>query len=230
MSAVGLVIMLLTGWASPGFAYGLLLLLAFGVEWGYHTLLEWLWNGQTPGKRTLGLRVIRRSGVPLDLVRSAMRNLLRAADIFPMAYAAGLITMFATGKQRRLGDFAADTIVVRHRKVALRELPPLPEDAVELSPEAVASLGLRPRDVALIDAYFRRAPVLSPERATELAEILSQPVAQRLGIENARPAAVLAGMLLAEHSRRSSLFFSEKDVASFAATRSGSALRPRTTT
>jgi uncharacterized RDD family membrane protein YckC len=209
MSVVGFVVLLLTGWASPGFAYGLLLVLVFVVEWGYHTLLEWLWNGQTPGKRALGLRVIRRSGIPLDLVRSAMRNLLRAADIFPMAYAAGLITMFATGMQRRLGDFAADTIVVRHRKVALSELPALPEDALELAPEAVASLRLRPRDIALIDAYFRRAPILSPERATELAEILSQPLMERLGIEKASPAAALAGVLLAEHCRHSSLFLGE---------------------
>lgn len=207
MSIVGGVVMLLTGWASPGFAYGLLLLIAFAVEWGYHTLFEWLWNGQTPGKKALGLRVVRRSGVPLDLVRSAMRNLLRAADLFPMAYAAGLLTMFANGRERRLGDLAADTIVVRHKKASLGELPALPRDAVELAPQDAASLGLRPRDLALVDAYFRRAPILSPERALELAEILAEPVAARLGLGSQRPDAVLAGLLLAEHSRRSSLFF-----------------------
>jgi uncharacterized RDD family membrane protein YckC len=211
MSLVGGVILLLTGWATPGLGLGLLLLIAFAMEWGYHTLFEWLWNGQTPGKRVLGLRVIRRSGVPLDLVRSAMRNLLRAADIFPMAYAAGLITMFATGSPRRLGDIAADTIVVRTRKAALRDLPALPQDAVELTWEDMASLKLRPKELALVDAFFRRAPILSPERAAELAEILAQPLAQRLQMENTRPDALLAGLLLAEHARRSYLFGSRLD-------------------
>src|SRR4051812_4558498 len=63
---------------------GALMLLAyFGIEWFYTVLFEWLWNGQTPGKKALGLRVIKEGGFPIGIRDALLRNLLRAADLFP---------------------------------------------------------------------------------------------------------------------------------------------------
>lgn len=206
LSVVGMIVMMATGWASPGLATGLMLIIAFAVEWGYHTVLEWLWNGYTPGKRALKIRVVRADGVQVDFVRSAMRNLLRAADIFPFFYAAGLLTMFFTGSQRRLGDFAADTMVVREAPARLRDLPPLPEDAEALPPGAVGDLKLRDRDLALIDEFFRRRHLFSRERAEELAAILVEPARERLGLEPGDPEKLLAAILVAGHEVRSSWY------------------------
>jgi uncharacterized RDD family membrane protein YckC len=206
LSVVGMIVMMATGWASPGLATGLMLIIAFAVEWGYHTILEWLWNGFTPGKRALRIRVVRADGVRVDFVRSAMRNLLRAADIFPFFYAAGLLTMFFTGTQRRLGDIAADTMVVREAPARLRDLPPLPEEVETLPPGAVGELKLRDRDLALIDEFFRRRHLFSKERAEELAAILSEPARERLGLEESDPELLLAAILIAGHEVRASWY------------------------
>lgn len=206
MSVAYIVVMMATGWASPELAIGLMLIIAFAVEWGYHTILEWLWSGYTPGKRALRIRVVRADGVQVDFVRSAMRNLLRAADIFPFFYAAGLLTMFFTGTQRRLGDLAADTMVVREEPARLRDLPPLPEDAEVLPAGAVSELKLRDRDLALIDEFFRRRHLFSRERAEELAAILVEPARERLGLEPGDPEKLLAAILIAGHEVRSSWY------------------------
>jgi len=74
-----------------------------------------LWNGQSPGKRWTGLRVIRADGTPITLSESFIRNLTRLVDFLPAAYGVGIITMFIDKKSRRLGDLAAGTLVVHDR-------------------------------------------------------------------------------------------------------------------
>jgi uncharacterized RDD family membrane protein YckC len=214
VTVVGAIVMLATGWASEGLATGLVLVLLFAVEWLYNTLLEWLFNGVTPGKKALRLRVLRTDGVAVDFVRAAMRNLLRAADLFPFFYATGLLTMFFTGTQRRLGDLAADTMVVREERPRLRDLPPLPERPVELPTGALAGLGLRDRDLALVDEFFRRRHLFSADRAEELAAVLADPVAERMGEGDADPERLLAGVLLAGHEARSSWYGRDTAVSS----------------
>lgn len=90
-------------------------LLAFGFFWGYYILFELLWNGQSPGKRWVGLRVIRTDGAPITLVESIVRNLVRLIDFLPAYYGIGVVTMFVHSQSRRLGDLAAGTIVVHDR-------------------------------------------------------------------------------------------------------------------
>lgn len=200
------IIFVATGLASPGLATGLVLILVFLVEWGYCTLFEWLWSGYTPGKRALGIRVVRTDGIAIDFVRSAMRNLLRAADFFPALYATGLIVMFVDKKSRRLGDFAADAMVIREKRVRLRRLPALPSNAAVLPAQALGALRLKEPDISLIDEFFRRRHLFSTERSTELAAILAEPAAAVLGLPNPDPEAVLAGIMTAGHERRSSSF------------------------
>src|SRR5688572_15061001 len=95
--------------------YAVFGLVAFLFYWGYYIFFEMLWNGQTPGKRWTGLRVLRADGTPITLSESLIRNLARIVDILPMAYGVGIITMFIDKQSRRLGDIAAGTLVVHDR-------------------------------------------------------------------------------------------------------------------
>ena len=85
----------------------------FLVQWWYGALFEWFANGQTPGKRALRLRTISADGLRIRFLQSVVRNLMRIVDLIPGLYLAGGMAMLLDGSQRRLGDFAAGTIVVR---------------------------------------------------------------------------------------------------------------------
>ena len=93
--------------------YGVLVLLTFLLAWSYFILFEWLWQGQTIGKRMYGLRVIRDDGAPAGFLAVLIRNLLRPVDFLPALYGLGLLTIIVTSRSQRLGDIAAGTYVVR---------------------------------------------------------------------------------------------------------------------
>jgi uncharacterized RDD family membrane protein YckC len=89
----------------------------FAVMWGYFTLFEWLWHGQTPGKYLLGIRVIQWRGTAITFFQSTVRNLLRVADSLPIPLPLGpgllgFVVASCNREQRRLGDLAGDTLVV----------------------------------------------------------------------------------------------------------------------
>ncbi|HEX9990628.1 MAG TPA: RDD family protein [Chloroflexia bacterium] len=90
-----------------------LVLVVFIIFWGYFAIFEAVWNGQTPGKRAGRLRVIRRTGQPIGASEAMVRNLIRIVDFMPGFYGIGLISMFIDKEARRLGDFAAGTIIIR---------------------------------------------------------------------------------------------------------------------
>lgn len=103
----------------PKWTIAVMIICLFLLFAGYFIVFEWLWNGQTPGKRLLKLRVIREDGRPITLWESAARNLLRLFDTFPgfifPIYSIGLITIFMSRRDQRLGDLFAGTVVVRER-------------------------------------------------------------------------------------------------------------------
>lgn len=101
-------------------AGGLLSLLAFAFALLYFVLLEGLMNGQTIGKRALGIRVRMADGTPIGLEAAILRNFLRPADLLPGFYLIGLVTMFLSSRAQRLGDLAAGTVVVSERREASR--------------------------------------------------------------------------------------------------------------
>jgi uncharacterized RDD family membrane protein YckC len=106
---------------SPGDAAfgGVIRLLLFVFGWSYFILLEWLWNGQTVGKRWYGLRVINEDGSPAGFVAVFVRNLVRIIDFLPGLYGLGLVVIVFTSRSQRLGDLAAGTFVVRAPKPQL---------------------------------------------------------------------------------------------------------------
>src|SRR5438093_10564458 len=83
------------------------------LAWLYFVLLEWLWNGQTIGKRLFGLRVISEDGEPARFVAVVVRNLVRVIDFLPVLYGVGLVALVISSRSQRLGDYAGGTFVVR---------------------------------------------------------------------------------------------------------------------
>jgi uncharacterized RDD family membrane protein YckC len=165
---LGIVFMFLPGYSGQG----LLLLLMFLLEWFYPVLFEVYRNGQTPGKKWLGLAVVNDDLTPVLWSASLVRNLLRAVDFLPLAYLGGLCSMVLNGRFQRLGDLAAGTLVV-HRPPA-RAAGTLPE----CKPRApFAALALDDQ-IALID-FAQRHGEISAERQRELANILSEMTGQR---------------------------------------------------
>ncbi len=98
---------------SPDMAQGLGILLYFIVTLAYRILLEWLWRGQTVGKRLLRLRVVDIEGMRLQPSQVVVRNLLRAVDFLPAFYIVGGLTCLLSRHAQRLGDIAANTVVIR---------------------------------------------------------------------------------------------------------------------
>lgn len=108
-----------------GLALALYALVNFALLWGYFVVFELLWNGQTPGKRVAGIRVVRLDSSPAGALAIVVRNLVRLIDFLPAAYGVGLLTMFIDRRSRRLGDLAAGTLVIRERReIALATLQP----------------------------------------------------------------------------------------------------------
>lgn len=104
------------GGSAGSWGIAALALIQFCIVTFYHLFFEFLWNGQTPGKRWIGIRVIQSNGLPLTTSGAIIRNLLRLFDFLPVLYGVGLIALFATKNTQRLGDLAAKTIVVRERR------------------------------------------------------------------------------------------------------------------
>ena len=103
----------------PKWTVAILIIIIFALFAGYFVFFEWLWNGQTPGKRLMKLRVIREDGRPITLWEALARNLLRIFDAVPgfvlPIYSIGLITIFMSNRDQRIGDMFAGTVVVRER-------------------------------------------------------------------------------------------------------------------
>jgi uncharacterized RDD family membrane protein YckC len=107
---------------APNWVIALLIILLFLISSGYFIFFEWLWNGQTPGKRWLKLRVIREDGRPITFWEAMVRNLTRIFDMQPTLipiigfYSVGIISVFINRRDQRVGDLFAGTVVVRERE------------------------------------------------------------------------------------------------------------------
>ncbi|MDT7604917.1 MAG: hypothetical protein QOF61_2914 [Acidobacteriota bacterium] len=102
---------------APKWAIAALIIAVFLIWSGYFAIFEWLWHGQTPGKRLLRLRVIREDGRPVTFWEAAARNLVRIFDMQPFPfYSVGLLSVFLSSRDQRIGDFVAATVVVRERE------------------------------------------------------------------------------------------------------------------
>jgi uncharacterized RDD family membrane protein YckC len=164
-SVFGLMFMgLLALFGDAGKGTGLVIL--FLMMWAYAVVCEVCFNGQTLGKRMMGLRVVRPDGTPVTWVPSVVRNLLRVVDILPGVYATGLLSTLMDPYARRIGDIVADTMVIHTTR-----LPP--GQPVPLLAASVPPPGLTQREQAAIVDFAERCAQLTPQRQQELADVLS---------------------------------------------------------
>lgn len=107
---------------APKWVIAVAIIVLFLISSGYFIFFEWLWNGQTPGKRWLKLRVIREDGRPITFWEASVRNLTRIFDMQPTVipilgfYSVGIISVFISRRDQRVGDLFAGTVVVRERE------------------------------------------------------------------------------------------------------------------
>ncbi|MDH3319208.1 MAG: RDD family protein [Betaproteobacteria bacterium] len=179
------VIAVMMGAAYLGTAgWGLAILAAFAVEWLAPAWFEVYWDGQTPGKRALGIAVVNDDGTPVRWGPALTRNLLRAVDFLPFLYGFGLLAMLANRDFKRLGDLAAGTVVAYAPKRArARALPQAPAQAPPFA------LTLEEQRVVLDLA--ERSASLTHERLEELAMLAAPLIGRATG---AAAAARLLGM------------------------------------
>lgn len=169
------------------------ILLNFIIFWSYYIVFEMVWSGQSPGKRIIGLRVVRSRGQPITFASSAIRNLVRLVDFMPSFYGIGVVAMFIDRRVRRLGDLAAGTLVVKERReVTLESLttavtaPVLttPSDSPGDTPQTtLPNLHLlTDQDYNLAQEFLRRRSELSLDARVRLAKQLASGLQARLGV------------------------------------------------
>jgi uncharacterized RDD family membrane protein YckC len=160
----------------------------FVLDWFYGGLFETFWNGQTPGKRLLQLRVISTNGQPVSGWQAVLRNVLRAVDAAPLAaviptFQLGFLVMLLNARFQRIGDLAAGTMVVVEEPQRLYGVTRVTEPAAmqlaaELPANFAASRGLG----RALSAYVSRRLSLGWTRRDEIARHLAEPLRARFNL------------------------------------------------
>jgi uncharacterized RDD family membrane protein YckC len=190
----------ITGWA-----LAVMITTIFLIFWGYFIVFEVLWNGQTPGKRAVQIRVVKDNGQPVDFFSSAVRNVIRILDFQPgVTYAVGVVSMFFSPSYKRVGDYAAGTVVVKEYVEAKPGRPrraPKKKDS-ERTPEPVETTGVIASEEdsyvpgVSIEAirqvtrdeydaarrFMDRRADLNPTLADDLARRIAEPILSRLNM------------------------------------------------
>ena len=177
----------------PKWTAAILIIAIFLIFAGYFIVFEWMWNGQTPGKRLLKLRVIREDGRPLTLWEAIARHLLRVGDAVPgfiiPVYSVGLIVIFLSSRDQRLGDIFAGTVVIRERS---DEAPTFAETFSSRITDAAFIRVQKPtgtdakverlseREVEVIESFLRRRWDLSERQLLWMAWRIALPIMFKL--------------------------------------------------
>jgi uncharacterized RDD family membrane protein YckC len=176
-----------------GWVFAVLIVALFALFAGYFAFFEWWWEGQTPGKRLMKLRVIREDGRPLTLWESIARNLLRIFDALPgvivPVYSIGLIVVFLSNRDQRVGDIFAGTVVIRERTdeaptfeetfsnpvsdAAIRRVQPL--TACEGSVTGIAM-----NEIEVVETFLRRRWDLTDRQRVWMAWRIALPLMFRI--------------------------------------------------
>jgi len=146
----------------------------------YFVLMEGLWNGQTLGKRSAGIRVRMADGTPVTLVAALTRNIMRPADMVPGAYFVGILAMFLNPRSQRLGDLIADTVVCYERRAsAILRGAPHTAGVHPLESEVGDLRGMTIEEYNALRRLADRFPELTPEVQDRLLSEVWGPIAER---------------------------------------------------
>ncbi|MGB5034981.1 MAG: RDD family protein [Blastocatellia bacterium] len=192
------------------------ILLSFFIYTSYFVIFETIWNGQTPGKRLFRLRVIREDGRPIRFYESLVRNLIRTAlDSMPMVivplYSIGIVSVFLSGRSKRIGDYVAGTVVIRESETKAPTLSDVmalarSESAKDRAVIADAQLfafdpeKLGQEDFEAMSVYLRRRYDLPDDVRFALGNRIAASLAFKLGVPNLP---ISADQLIEEVDRRS---------------------------
>jgi uncharacterized RDD family membrane protein YckC len=153
----------------------------------YYVFFETTWNGQTPGKRLVGIRVVRTGGRPIGFLGSAIRNLIRLADFLPILYGVGMIAMFVDRRARRLGDFAAGALTLREGRQVTLDMLSAPHPAAAPAVPAAEEItipnlhALAPADYDIVQEFLRQRNGINHTLRQQLAGRLLEGLQSRLG-------------------------------------------------
>ena len=167
----------------------LLILLIFGFQWVYFNLFEWIWNGQTPGKRLLHLRVIKVDGSPVSGIDVLLRNLSRPIDTLGPMGLIGLLMIFVSRKGQRLGDLMARTLVIHETEIDWSIFDQIENAAMSspsLTPTPALAIRLTSAQWELLHRYLNRREQLQVEARQRVALSLYEklkPVAKGTDLE-----------------------------------------------
>lgn len=176
--------------AAPKWLIAVMIILLFLILTGYFAFFEWLWKGQTPGKRWLKLRVLREDGRPITFWESSVRNLIRTVDMMPAPfYSVGLISVFSTSRDQRIGDMVAGTVVVREREAEAPAFAkvfasPVSDPALRRSfkpVEFIADINsLTESEIQVVETFLRRRWDLSDVPRQWMAWRVSMPILYKI--------------------------------------------------
>lgn len=154
----------------------------FVLWWLYFALFEALWNGQTPGKRVLGLRVQKVGGYPIGWPEALIRNFLRVLiDLFLFGVPIGLVVMVLGRRNQRIGDLAAGTVVVRERRGGLEQLAEIGFGVDDTAPDtALGRIELTSDEFETVHDFLVRVPDLDPACRDRIGTSLAAVVRDRL--------------------------------------------------
>lgn len=155
--------------AAGQLARAFFILVMFVVIWGYYFVFEWLWDGQTPGKRALGLRVLHIDGMPLTPWGALVRNVVRVFDFLPLFYGAGALMALSNANNRRAGDLVAGTIVARERHDAERPILSI-EQAADAFLQAQTPRAQAPQVLAGHNSALNAPQVLAAENEGQIVD------------------------------------------------------------
>ncbi len=165
---------------------GVWILFDFILQSGYFIACEVLMQGRSPGKAAFGMRVVRDGGLPITLRASAIRNLLRAVDMIPVGqYVVGFTSMVVSRDVRRLGDFAAGTLVIREdrappaRPIPVDAEPRLGAPAFRFERDQLAAVGAV--ELRLVRQTLRRIDALPTWKRVQVLERTCQAIGKRIG-------------------------------------------------
>ena len=159
-------------------AVALYIFVFFLLYWGYFAIFETLWKGQTPGKRKAGIRVIRDSGREITAKEAIGRNLLRSVDLLPGFYAVGMLSVFLSSQNKRLGDYVSGTVVVHDRPP--EESHPFWNTRADDQTAFVGIEKITPDEIQMIEAFLLRRldlpPAIRQQSAKRIADHVSTKV------------------------------------------------------
>jgi uncharacterized RDD family membrane protein YckC len=176
---------------------GIFIVIMFLVHWFYGGLLEWLWNGQTVGKRAMRIRVVTVQGQPIRAWQAVLRNVLRVVDALPTfpipfiffeipvpLFLLGFVSASLNDRFRRLGDIASGTMVIVDQPTTrLGSLLKFRDERVTEVAELIPSSFRVNRKLGLaLSLYVQRRKVLSRARRKEIARHLGAPLCEQFDL------------------------------------------------